>query len=69
MPAGSMCNYTVELTQVDAVDDELTTWIKRPSTAPVEANSGGTDPAETVPDARRDAGHCVVGRNHAPRIT
>ena len=28
MPAGSMCNYTVKLTQVDAVDDELIAWIK-----------------------------------------
>jgi hypothetical protein len=23
-----MCNYTVKLTQVDAVDDELIAWIK-----------------------------------------
>ena len=28
MPPGSMCNYTVKLTQVDAVDNELITWIK-----------------------------------------
>jgi hypothetical protein len=28
MPAGSMCNYTVRLTQVDGVDDELISWIK-----------------------------------------
>ena len=28
MPTGSMCNYTVKLTQADGVDDELIAWIK-----------------------------------------
>ncbi|MBX3083965.1 MAG: DUF4287 domain-containing protein [Anaerolineae bacterium] len=28
MPAGSMCQYTVKVTDADQVDDELITWLK-----------------------------------------